>query len=130
MKAEETSQLDFEASLAASEALEAELKTRKANLDGTIASTNEQVTEENGAKEETQSDLDTELQTEKDLQPSCNWIRDNLEERRKKRTIEFDALRAAKEYLADMKPASLIATGLHGRVQRSALRGGVLHPSR
>jgi len=102
---EQAAHLEFERQLAASEAVEREMTNRISNFNETIALHTQDANEEARLEFENENDLKLTEKTEEDLKPSCDWIRANLEERRKKRNIEMDALRSAKEYLKGARPS-------------------------
>lgn len=121
VKAEAVNQLDFESRLAAAETLKEELTKRRNNLDEALALNHEQTLDESDLQSENEQKLETEKQTETDLKPSCDWIRDNIAPRRTKRATEMEGLRTAREYLAGAEPASL--TQRRGLVHRHARNG-------
>mmetsp|Transcript_134916 Transcript_134916/g.288647 ORF Transcript_134916/g.288647 Transcript_134916/m.288647 type:complete len:730 (-) Transcript_134916:135-2324(-) len=111
---EEAAQLDYEKRVAAARAAREALMAKEANLKESIALREQEVTAEKDLKVEKQVSLTSQQDTLKDLKPSCDWMATNLVERRKRRGIEADGLRAAKQYLAGM---TVTATAL---VQRAA----------
>jgi len=117
-KSEAASQLQYEKTFAAAEATVEQLTEKKANLDETIALQEQSKVDENALKGENEGELATEHETESDLTPSCTWMAANLEPRRQKRTLESEALKNAKNYLADAMPSLVQA-----KIARHSLRG-------
>jgi len=74
------------------------------------------VSQEKSVLGEHQKDLTAQQTTEKDMKPSCDFAIKNQVERRRKRTLEMDGLRQAKEYLADARPA-MLEVSKHGKAR-------------
>lgn len=106
-KAEEAAQLDYEKRKAAGEKTLEELKASKIRLDQAITARETEKGEEQEALGDNNVDIGTQNQTRKDLQPNCDFMINNIEERRRKRAEELEGLRLAKEYLAGASPVLL-----------------------
>jgi len=120
---EEAAQVDYEKRMAIAEKLEQELNSTKTSLDTQIALREGQKDEEDDALEENEGllgDQDTELSS---IKPACDSILANLEERRRKRDIELDGLRTAKEYLAGASPQMAEMLQKRKNVQEAKMAG-------
>jgi hypothetical protein len=104
VKAEEENQLNHEAQVAAAEQVVKDLVSKITDLEGTIADTTEQQKDEETLKGENEASLGTEEQTEADIKPDCDWIKENIKPRATKRAAEVEGLVGAKQYLAGMRP--------------------------
>lgn len=109
VKGEGAAQLDYEKTVEAAMHLEAKLQAKKTNIEGTIVQLDLEVTEEEAAVTEKEGLQTNENETLASLKPGCDWIVANAPERRRKREVEADGLRSAKEYLAGFQPAGATA---------------------
>lgn len=109
VKGEEAAQLDYEKTVEAAMHLEAKLQAKNTNIEGTIVQLDLEVTEEEAAVTEKEGLQTNENETLASLKPGCDWIIANAPERRRKREVEADGLRSAKEYLAGFQPAGATA---------------------
>ncbi|CAK0890517.1 unnamed protein product [Prorocentrum cordatum] len=105
IKGEEDAQLDYEKQVKAAMQLEAKLQARRTSIEDTIVQLNAEVTEEEESVTENEGLQTGENETLASIKPGCDWIVANAPERRKKREVEADGLRSAKEYLAGFQPA-------------------------
>jgi len=116
IKAEEAAQLDYERQIEDAQKLRDRLESKKTNLEEAIALLTSDVSQEKSVLGEHQKDLTAQQTTEKDMKPSCDFAIKNQVERRRKRTLEMDGLRQAKEYLADARPA-MLEVSKHGKAR-------------
>jgi chromosome segregation ATPase len=123
VKAEAEAQTEYEARLAAAEALQGELTKRSDNIDEALALNEEATTDETNLKTENEEKLTTEEKTEQDLKPSCDWIKENIDARRTKRASEMERLRTAREYLAGASPSTTLVQQARKPERGQALRG-------
>lgn len=105
VKGEESAQLDYEKQVKAAIQLEATLQTKKTNIEDTIVQLNDEVTAEEASVAENEGLQTNQNQTLASIKPGCDWIVANAPERRRKREVEADGLRSAKEYLAGFQPS-------------------------
>jgi len=106
--AEEAAQTDYESMKKAVEDQKEKLEKAEINLKGQIAQENTDKDAEVDLKKENAKKLDNEKTTEKDLKKTCDDAIKLQPDRRKKRAIEVDGLRQAKEFLAGMTSDSLL----------------------
>jgi anaerobic ribonucleoside-triphosphate reductase len=106
--AEEAAQLAYEEMKKAVEEQKAKLEKAKINLEGQIAQENTAKDAETDLQEENEKKLTTEKETEVDLKKTCDDAIKLQPERRKKRAIEMDGLRMAKEFLGGMTSDALL----------------------
>jgi len=118
--AEEAAQLDYEKMKKAVEDQKAKLTKKKINLEGQIAEEGTAKTAEEDLQKENEKDLKTEKTTEEDLKKTCDDAIKLQPERRKKRKIEADGLRQAREFLAGMSSDALLQS-TNGRSDKSVL---------
>lgn len=115
--AEEAAQLDYESMKKAVEDQKAKLEKTKINLDGQIAQENTAKDDESDLKKENEKKLTNEKDTEADLKKTCDDAIKLQPERRKKRSIEMDGLRQAKEFLGGMTSDALLQSSAQRSVQ-------------
>jgi len=113
--AEEAAQLDYESMKKAVEDQKAKLTKSKINLEGQLAEEGTAKTAEEDLKKENEKELTTEKKTETDLKKTCDDAIKNQPERRKKRKVEADGLKQAREFLAGMQSDALVQTPRSGK---------------
>lgn len=106
--AEEAAQLDFEKRHAAAKKMEEELQAKDLALEQAIALRGTELNEENEKLGDNQLDISTQSQTRDDLKPNCDFMINNIDERRRKRADEMEGLGLAKEYLAGASPVTML----------------------
>jgi len=99
MKAEASTQLEFEKMLSSAETLQSDLETKKDNLEQSISNLGEEKTDENKAMEGNNEDLKDEKDYKAKIQPDCDWIVKAFSGRASARDAEMGGLETAKEYL-------------------------------
>lgn len=104
-KGEEKAQLDYESQVKAAMTLEGELTAKKTSIEETVTELGEEKSSEEGKVTEDEGLQQNQNETLAKIKPGCDWIVENQPERRKKREIEADGLRSAKEYLAGFQPS-------------------------
>merc|ERR1719352_526482 len=118
--AEKAAQLAYEKMKQSIEDQKAKLEKKKINLEGQIAEEGTAKTAEEDLQKENEKDLKTETTTEEDLKKTCDDAIKLQPERRKKRKIEADGLRQAREFLAGMSSDALLQS-TNGRSDKSVL---------
>jgi len=107
IKDEAAAQTEFEKQLAAAKKLIETLEEKKVNLEEDKSNTETKVDDENAKLTENKEDLKTTEDYKKDdLEPDCEWMFKNFEERVEKRKAEMEGLVKAKEYLSGAAPPS------------------------
>jgi hypothetical protein len=125
-KDEASAQLAFEKALAAAEKLTEELQDKVVVLEGIVAETQQQRTDETTLKTGNEANKTSTTEYEKKIKPDCDWIIGAFEERATKRAAEHEGLTQAKEFLAGYQvqseamvqqntqhPLALVRTSLH-----------------
>jgi len=114
--AEEAAQLDYEKMKKAVEEQKAKLTKSKINLEGQIAEEETAKTAESDLKKENEKELKNEETTEEDLKKTCDDAIKLQPERRKKRKMESDGLKQAREFLAGMEADAFVQAPTHASV--------------
>merc|ERR1719335_1718200 len=106
IKNEVAAQGDYEKKLDAAKKLVETLQEKKENLEEDKANTEEKKTDEEAKLKDNKEDLGTkEEYFKKDLEPDCEWMFENFDERRDLRKAELEGLVKAKEYFKkDLEP--------------------------
>jgi len=111
IKDEVSAQGDYEKKLDAAKKLVESLKEKKKNLEEDKANTEEKKDDEDAKLKDNKEDLGTkEEYFKKDLEPDCEWMFKNFDERRDLRKAELEGLVKAKEYLSGAAPPTMIQT--------------------
>jgi chromosome segregation ATPase len=111
--AEEAAQADYETLKGAIEDQKAKLEKTLTNQEDAIANEGAAKTDEEDLKTQNSEALTTEETTETDLKKTCDDAIKNQPERAKKRAIEADGLRQAKEFLAGMEADAFVQSSKH-----------------
>jgi len=107
---EAAAQLDYEKRLAAAKKVQEKLGNKKTNLQETIATRNQELSDEQTKLGENEKSVTNQQKLQSDMKPNCVWIIKNIGERASKREVEIEGLRTAKQYLAGMDtPAAALA---------------------
>jgi len=99
-KEEEAAQLRFEDEIKVANALLETLKTKKINLGKAITGRKGDKTEEEADKKTNEDGLSDEEKYRKEIQPDCDFVIFNFDERKEARAAEANGLRQAKEFLS------------------------------
>merc|ERR1719265_703388 len=109
IKNEVATQADYEKRLDAAKKLVEELEEKKDNLEEDKSGAEKKKDDEEAKLDENKEDLKTKEEYFKnDLEPDCEWMFKNFEDRVEKRKAEMEGLVKAKEYLSGAKPPSLL----------------------
>jgi len=100
IKNEVSSQVQFEKEMDAAKKLVETLTEKKVNLETDITNTNEKREAEDKKLKGNTGDLATNEEYKTSISPDCEWMTEQFENRKKKRTAEMDGLVTAKEFLA------------------------------
>jgi len=100
IKNEASAQAEYEKQRDAANKLIDSLETKKINLDQDLAKQTEAKEDEEGTLKENKEELTSNEEYRKGIEPDCDWMLENFEERVKKRTVEMNGLVSAKEFLA------------------------------
>merc|ERR1719281_1489068 len=113
VKNEKKAQKAFEAQLGAAKKLVEDLTLKKTNLETGIADTNQEITDENVAKEGTEGLLTEEKDYLMSIKPDCDWILKEFQPRRDTRAQEVQGLIDAKGMLLGAANPALMQTDAH-----------------
>jgi len=104
MKAEEETQLEYEAQVAAAKKYRAELVDKKVSLQDAISKRGAEKTTEELDKQNNEASLQSEVEYRANIKNDCDWMIRAWEKRAADRVAEMQGLEGAKEYLAAYKP--------------------------
>merc|ERR1719235_649444 len=110
VKSEKKAQKEFETQLGAAKKLVEDLTLKKTNLETGIADTNQEITDENVAKEGTEGLLTEEKDYLMSIKPDCDWILKEFQPRRDTRAQEVQGLIDAKGMLLGAANPALVQT--------------------
>merc|ERR1719213_804043 len=111
IKNEVGAQGEYEKRLDAAKKLVEELEEKKDNLEEDKADTETKKDDEEAKLDENKEDLKTkEEYFKKDLEPDCEWMFKNFEDRVEKHKAEMEGLVKAKEYLSGAAPPTMLQT--------------------
>merc|ERR1719409_144492 len=110
VKNEKKAQKAFEAQLGAAKKLVEDLTLKKTNLETGIADTNQEITDENVAKEGTEGLLTEEKDYLMSIKPDCDWILKEFQPRRDTRAQEVQGLIDAKGMLLGAANPAMLQT--------------------
>merc|ERR1719235_1010107 len=108
VKNEKKAQKEFQAQLDAAKKLVDDLTLKKTNLETGIADTNQEITDENVAKEGTEGLLTEEKDYLMSIKPDCDWILKEFQPRRDTRAQEVQGLIDAKGMLLGAANPALV----------------------
>merc|ERR1719235_180527 len=114
VKNEKKAQKEFEAQLGTAKKLVEDLTLKKTNLETGIADTNQEITDENVAKEGTEGLLTEEKDYLMSIKPDCDWILKEFQPRRDTRAQEVQGLIDAKGMLLGAANPALVQTHARG----------------
>lgn len=112
VKNEVGAQVDYEKQLEAAKKLIEKLEATKVNLEDDKAAAEKDKADEEDKMDENKKDLTTNEDYKKEIEPDCDWMLENFEERIEKRRAEMQGLETAKEYLSGAKPPSMLETSI------------------
>jgi len=112
IKNEVGAQVDYEKQLEAAKKLIEKLEATKVNLEDDKAAAEKDKADEEDKMDENKKDLTTNEDYKKEIEPDCDWMLENFEERIEKRRAEMQGLETAKEYLSGAKPPSMLETSI------------------
>merc|ERR1719215_798062 len=101
--AEEAAQVAYEKVRDAELAYREELRTKKTNLETSIARMEKEKSEEEVDKSNNEKALKDERDYKTKITPDCDFTINSFEERMRKRTAELDGLTQAKDFLSNYK---------------------------
>jgi len=107
IKEEEAATAAYLKSVKSAKKLIKSLKTKKINLEETIAAKKEEIEQEEEVMHETIKLMEDQYKLRGDIKPDCDWIAKHIVERREKRAMEAEGLTAARDYLAGMAPPAM-----------------------
>merc|ERR1719313_2066349 len=110
VKSEKKAQKEFEAQLGAAKKLVEDLTLKKTNLETGIADTNQEITDENVAKEGTEGLLTEEKDYLMSIKPDCDWILKEFQPRRDTHAQEVQGLIDAKGMLLGAANPAMVQT--------------------
>lgn len=104
VKAEVQSQTEYESTLGKANATLKALRSKAVDLRGAISLTSTAIDENKQGKEDNQDSVDDEKEYLASIKPDCDWLYENFDTRRSKRSEEVEGLIEAKGMLNGNAP--------------------------